>query len=581
MPLNFDPYDPKQYANLRKVLKYNYREMKPFRDVRRLNVQAARGHYYRTKDDPPDAVRDPVNMMDQFLQALVRSFAQNNPRARVTSRRNPKVARIFQEHLNATTRELSLLDVVRRCIQEAVLGYLGIAYCGITATEDDPLGEFFCEPIPLPNFVTDLAHDEFHQADVMGHRFARRIDELRENEELYDPEMVAKLKGRRSDWSELDDREEHVDYDKDQGSLFDWVDLWAVQIRPANLVVYLSENPSIDKPLRVESLDAPEFGPYVFLAFDRVLDELMPNSRAAMMLDMHDFVNGQYRRIFMQEDQAAQFHTYEGGAEEDARRIRDVMDGELVQVNNNNAVKRRSKGGTNPQALAVAIHGRQLFDELSGYVRRLGGVSSSADTATEARIDQANTSRLVRDMQLQVIEFTRRILQNVAWAEWTHPTRTRKVELKIGKRGMAIEELWEPAIREGDFIEHEIDIVPDSMEHRNSAQQLQHLIRGVEIAMQMAQMPSERPVVVKAPEFLQKYSELDNLPELAEVTDYAADEAFVSRPPAGGTPGAGGPRMPSGAAPQGGGGGSPRSAEDAFVERMFSGAVSGRQQEEE
>lgn len=574
MPLNFDPYDPKQYSNLREAYKYNYREMKPFRDVRRLNVVAARGHYYRTKDDPPDASRDPVNMMDQFQQILVRSFVQSNPRARVASRTDPKIAAIFQEHLNETIREIALLDTLRRCVQEAILGYLGIAYCGIAPTDNDPAGESFCDPIALPNFVVDLAHDEFHQADLMGHRFDRRIDELRANE-LYDPEMVAKLTGKRSGMSELDDGEGDNDYNEDEGSLFDSADIWAIQIRPANLVVYMSEQESIDKPLRVESLDAPEFGPYVLLAFDRVPDELMPNSRAAMMLDMHEFVNGQYRRVFMKEDQAAEFWTYEGGAEEDARRVRDAMDGEMVNVNNNAAVTRRVKGGTNPQALATAIHGRSLFDELSGYVRQLGGLPSGADTATQARIDQANTSRLVRDMQLQVVAFTKQILRNIAWAEWTHPTRTRQVDLKIGRRGMAISEMWSPDMREGDFIEHEIDIIPDSMEHRSSGQQLEHLVRAVQnVVVPMMQMPTERPVVLKPPEFLRKYGELDNLPELAEVADYAADEAFVTRPPA-----TGAPRVPPTAAPQGAGTAPGRSAEDALVERMFSGAVSSTREE--
>lgn len=576
MPLNFDPYDPKQFANLHKAVKYNYAKLKPFRTVRALNIKAARGHYYNTDDDTPDAVRDPVNMLDQFTQILVRSFVQSNPRARVTSRSNPKVAAIQQEHLNITIREIKLLDTLRQCVREAIQGYMGIAYCSQTPTENDPAGESFVAPITLPNFVADLAHDEFYQADLIGHRFSRRIGELRGND-LYDQELVATLRGRRSGWSELDDGGGHDNYDEDQGSLFDWADIWAIYVQPANLMVYMSGNADINRPLRVESYDGPEFGPYVLLGFDRVLDELMPNSRAAMMLDMHDFVNTQYLRIFMKEDQAADFHTYEGGAEQDARAIRDAQDGELVQVNNNASVVRRTKPGTNPQALATAIHGRQLFDELSGMIRVLGGVGPIAETATQERLANANISRLIRDMQLQVIEFTKTILQNLAWFEWTHPTRTRQVELKVGKRGMAITEMWSPEIREGDFIEHEIDIVPDSLEHRSSAQQLEHLVRAVQgIVIPLSQMPSERPVVLKTPEFLAKYAELDNLPELAEVADYAADESFVTRPP---TSGAG--RIPVEATPQSAQPASGRSAEDALVERVFSGAVSGGQQEEE
>lgn len=579
MPLNFDPYDPQQFARLQKAVKYNYRQMKPFRTVRRLNVDAAQGHYYRTEDDPADAVRDPVNMMDQFQQTLVRSFVQTNPRVRVTSRRDPKTAAIFQEHLNITIKEINLRDTLRRAVQEAILGYLGTVFCGIAPTDNDPDGEAFCAPIALPDMVMDLAHDEFHQVDFIGHGFARRIGELR-GDSLYDQELVGQLKGRRSGLSELDDRNtERSRYNEDEGSLFDWVDMWAILIKPTNQVVYMTLDSAVTAPLRFESLDAPEFGPYVTLAFSRVPDELMPNSPAAMVLDMHDFVKSQYTRIFMKEDQAAEFFTYEGGAEQDARKYRDAMDGELVQVNNNAAVTRRLKGGTNPQSLATAIHGRQLFDEMTGNIRRLGGVGSSAETATEARIDQANTSRLLRDMQEQVVAFTTQIVQNLAWYEWTHPTRKRRVELKVGRRGKAIEELWEPKIREADFIEHEIDIIPDSMEHRTSGQQLEHLVRAVQgVVLPLMQVPTERPVVLKTPEFLRKYSELDNLPELAEVADYAADESFVTRPTGGGgsLQAAAGQASTVGARSP-----TSRSPEDNLVERVLAGAVSGQQQQEE
>lgn len=576
MPLNFDPRNPEQFARLRRAVKNNYRKMKPFREVRRLTVNAARGHYYDTEDDTPDAARDSVNMLDQFQQILIRSFVQSNPRARVTSRTVPKVAAIFQEHLNKTIREINLIDTLRSAVQESILGYLGIVYCGISPTANDPYGESYCDSIGLPNFVVDMGQTEFAEVDLIGHRFARRIDDLIDNES-YDQEVVSKLRGRRSSWSELEDRSDRSRDDDEEGSLFDWVDIWAILVKPTNQIIYMSDNPGVDAPLRVESYDGPEFGPYVLLGFDRVPDELMPNSRGALMLDIHDFVNSKYCQIFMKEDQAADFHTYEGGAEEDARRIRDAMDGEVIQVNDNAAVVRRSKPGTNPQALATAIHGRQLFDELSGNLRLLGGVGPIAETATQERLANANASRLVRDMQLQVVEFTKRILQNIAWAEWTHPTRMRRVEIKTGQNGMAIEELWEPAIREGDFIEHEIDIVPDSMEHRSSAQQLEHLIRAVQgMVIPMMQVPSERPVVLKAPEFLRKYSELDNLPELEQVADYAADEAFVTRP-SGSTP-----SIPPAGADIGGQGGQPgRNPEEMFVQQVLSGAVSGQQPESE
>jgi hypothetical protein len=216
--------------------------------------------------------------------------------------------------------------------------------------------------------------------------------------------------------------------------------------------------------------------------------------------------------------------------------------------------------------LGTAIHARQLFDELSGHIRQLGGVSASADTATEARIDNANTSRLMRDMQLQVVACTKLILQNLAWVEWTHSTRTWQVSRKIGKYGMAVEDILTSDQREGDFIQHEIDIVPDSLEHRSSRQQADELMRAVQgLVIPAMQLPSERPVILDTPGLIRIYSRLMNLPELDEVTGYATDDSYVSRPEGGA------PRLPAGATPQGGGNaGGGQSIEDAMMQRALS-----------
>ncbi|MCH7630599.1 MAG: hypothetical protein IIC07_01740, partial [Proteobacteria bacterium] len=274
-----------------------------------------------------------------------------------------------------------------------------------------------------------------------------------------------------------------------------------------------------------------------------MLDEMMPNSPGAKVLDMHDFVVGQYMRIFMKEDQAAEVWTYEGSAEEDARRIKHAFDGEFVRVDNINAVQRILKGGTNPQSLGTAMHARHLFDEFTGNVRRSGGVAASADTATEARIDSANTSRLIRDMQLQVIAATKKIYQIIAWYEWTHPKRRRQVEVKMGENGRAVTELWSPEIRDGDFVQFEIDVEPDSFEHRSSRQQLEELMKAVQgIVIPLTQMPMSRPIRIKGPELLDEYSKLANLPQLERIADYAPDDSFVSQPSGGG-----GSRVPAGA----------------------------------
>jgi len=544
----FDPYNERDFALLKKVVKHNYDEMRGFRKVRRMIVETAQGHYYDCNDnDNPRAVRNPVNLLDQLQKILVRSLVQTNPRCRVVSWTKPRAAAMFQSRLNNLIKEIDLATTLRRCVQESILGYMGTAYTGLAYSERVPgVIEPFVDSIPLPDAVVDIGRDEFVRGDLIGHRFTKRIADMEESG-LYDPDVLQSISGNRAS-QELRDEEEDKYGDDEESSLFRWGHIWQILIRPTNQMVFYAEGSSVNKPLRVASYDGPEFGPYSHLYFDRVPGKLMPNSLSAMLLDVADFVNMQYRKIFSAEDRSAEFWTYEGASEDDARRIRDAGDGEMIQVDNNAAVQRRTKGGTNPQALGTAMHGRQLFDEYSGFIRMLGGSGPIAETAAQEKIAFGNVSQVVRDMQLRVIDFTRSILRQLAWYEWTDPERQQMVEFTVGRNGRAERDIWSPEKRDGDFIEFEIDIEPDSMEHRSSRQQLTELMQAVQgVVIPMMQMPSDQPVILKTPDLVRKYAELANLPELQDVADYAADPSYVSNPQTGGSA----LRIPAGATSEG------------------------------
>lgn len=576
MAVSFDPYNPETYQKLKKAVKRNYALMKPFREVRRWNKEAARGHYYNTSDESSGINRNPVNLLDQLEQVLVRSFVQSNPSARVTTRnkKNMQRAIAFRESLNRQIGDIGLEQTLRYATMDAILGYIGIVYCTIVPTERDPAGEFFADHVSFDDYVVDITRKKFGLIDFEGHRFSRRKDELLDTG-MYDNEIVEKLSGGRNLNSELKDNPSDPDPDG-EADLFEHLDIWSVHVKPANMIVYFSESNEAQAPLRVETADAPSFGPYVRLGFDWVLDELLPNSRAAQMLDLAEFVNGQYTRIFIQEDRKAEYYTYEGKDEKDARAVRDAMDGELIQVENNDAVNKRTKGGTSPQSLGTAAHGMQLFDQMSGNIRLLGGVGPVADTATQERLANANVSRLVTDMQISVVKFTRQILQNMAWYDWTNPLRSQQFTAKVGQNGLAVDLDWTPEQRDGDFIEYEIGIEPDSMVYRSGEQQVQALLQGVQLAMQIAQLPSERPIVVRGPELLDHYSRMRNVPEMESVVDYASSEANVFQ-----ASGANG-RASASQQPQEDGrsrNGGQRTPEDLMIQQAMTGA--GQQQGDE
>lgn len=565
----FDPNNEKDFKRLRDSVKHNYERMECFRDVREACVDAARGHYYDCEETKQEFDRpNSINSMDQWHNNLVRSFVQDTPRVRVTNKDDPRVAQIFQQHLNQVGVEIDIAETFKNCIRESLLGYLGTAYVGIADDPDVPDGASFVDSIGLPDRVLDMARNTFGEGDFEGHRYERRIDELRDSG-MYNLSKIDDIELKHTAWLQTQHDEKHLD---DMHSVYEWITLWRIHVKPSNLIVTFADVEGVESPLRVASFDGPTWGSYIRLGFDNVLDGLLPNSRGAMILDIHNFINMQYQRIFIKEDQSAEIFTYHGGAEDDANAIREAADGEMVQVNDNSAVQRRRKGGTNPQALGTAIHARQLFDDQSGHVRQMGPI---ADTARAESLIQQNISRLVKDMQNTFRAFAQKVYQSIAWYEWTNPARSRKVEIKRGKNGKALEDMWSPEIRQGDFARFEIKIVPESFEFRSSEEQAARVMRAMQgVVIPAMQLPSRKPVVLDSPGFVKRYAELEGIDdELSQFVDFS--ETAV--PNAGGQA-----RIPAGATVGGpqNGGLRPAPQED-LEQRVLAQAMSGGNQQQE
>lgn len=565
----FDAENPNDFIRLRESIKHNFGRMESFRNVRKACADAAKGHYYDGDDDEFDSP-DSVNTMDQWLNILVRSFVQDVPRVRVSSKEEPRTARAFEAHLNQVGIELDLGKTFKKIIREALLGYMGIAYVGIEDHPTIPGGASFVDALGLPEYCVDMARDDFSLIDFEAHTYQKRFDEMF-GSGFYEDEV---LEEGRTAYNVLIENKtkKHLD---EMNSLYEWVDVWSVHVKPENLIVTMLDLDGFDKPIRVEKFDGPVWAPYIRLGFEDVLDGLIPNCRGAMILDLHEFVNSQYRKIFIKEDQSAEIFTYHGGAEDDARAIRDAADGEMVQVNDNNAVQRRRKGGTNPQSLATAIHARQLFDESSGNVRTAGGLGPVADTARQEALVSQNVGVLIGDMRNTFRAFAQKVYQAIAWYEWTNEERTRQVDVKAGKNGRAYADMWTPKMRQGDFARFTIEIIPESFEFRSSEEQANRIIRAMNnVVIPAMQLPSSRPVTLDTPGFVQKFAELDGIDnELSEFVNYSED-AVAGTSVSQGSSNSGAPpaQTQNQQGPQ---------VEQQILERVLAGAVNGAAPEQD
>jgi hypothetical protein len=385
------------------------------------------------------------------------------------------------------------------------------------------VGKPFMDAVLLDDFVWDMQAVRVDQADFTGHRVMRRMEYLIDNP-LYDQKVVQSLaqRGMSSSSTDEDDGQDR----RDDDALYRRVDIWQIYLPQSGLIVWLSDEEK-QKALRWAPWNGPEKGPYRYLWFDKVPGKIMPNSRAAQLLDSHDFVNRIYRDIYTQTRREKEVWAYDGGHEDSAERLRKASHGEFIRADMT-ALQRVHVGGTNPQKLGVAIHGRQMFDELSANIRSLGGVGPIADTLGQERIAQSSASRMVKDMQGSVVDFTQELFQDISWYLWTETLRPTRVRRPVTEFD-SVDDVWPPEILEGDFIEHEIDIEPDSLTYKTSEEQFRALLEIVQtLVIPGMQLPSSRPPVLRLDKLLDMAARRRNIPELTEVVEYASDDTLFT-----------------------------------------------------
>lgn len=533
----FNPRDPKSVGRLRKSITYARLKMEPFRDVRDQSIREMTGPNYGSSSDTLD--KTPVNMMEMMVGVLTRSIAANNPQVMVSSFERDLFiqAGVFEDRINKTVKEMRLVNSLRSALKESIVSPMGVVRLGISPDyeveidgEFHDVGQPFADPVTLDNFVLDMHADSIEQADFVGHRYTRPLEYL-QSSSLYDQSVVktisaSVLRGIGPDGKPRD-------RSLGQGSegytqpLYDYVELWDIYLPAENIIVTMTDS-SMDDVLRVVTHDGPEGSPYRYLMYDEVPGQIMPLAPSALMLDLHDFVNRVYRKIFRQAERQKEVPIYQGGAEDDSRRVVDAGDGEMTRVDDINAISRIKFGGADPQSIAIAIHARQLFSRMGGNLETLGGLAPQADTASQENLLNENASKKVQYMQKRFLAFTKEIVEAIAWYEWTDPIREEVVARQISGTDYFVDELWSPETREGDFVQYDIDIQPFSMQHTSPGSQLKLLMQVWQnVVIPGVQLdPSVTP---KLTGMLEAIAELGNLPQVRQIAEYS-DASQATKP---------------------------------------------------
>lgn len=533
------------------AVELSWRQLKPFREVNRKLVREYVGSEYagleNSRADAPK-YEHYINLMMQTAEAYMHSLVPQRPQI-LLSTDYPELrafALNFQNALNNLLKEIKAERVFRQAVMDAFFSVgivkVFLADSGRVEIGDglwtDP-GSPYLDNVSLDNFVFDMAATSFDRVSYAGDFYRVPFDSLKDSD-LYDQSVVKQLKPTsKYGADEENDRLEKISMglttDVDEAvPMIDLLDLWIpmnnkVYTFPVSPGGHFNTNP---EPVSETDWDGPEGGPYKFLAFHEVPENIMPASPAAQLIYLSRLTNNLMRKSSRQARAARTVHVYEGSSADDARRVRDAADREWVRVNNKDGLGTYQIAGADPSNLSFMINTIELFDRMAGNLQAMAGLGPQGETATQDQMIHAAVSKREQKMMTKVLDFVAETSRDLGHLLWADKSLEIPGEIRVGD--LRADMNWTPEWREGDFLDYNFDVDVYSLTYSSPQQRIQQvtqLLQGV--YMPMLQLFQQQGGTIDMNELTSLYAEMMQLPRLKQIVKFGELSEFDQyRPPA-------------------------------------------------
>ena len=525
--------DGKQIERLADAARAARKHLQKFRVERyHMLAQYAGSHY----SENASATRVPVNFFSLYLQVVGRLLVSKNPRVLLSTfhRGSRHLVDAMQNWANRQIEKQYLYNTFQRAVYDALFS-VGIVKVAISTPADSAMKGFYeaagspCVGIvDLDDFVFDNHTRSFETASFLGHRYrapyrvvkdwkeyraaGRKAlvvqEQLPEYNAEGDPRSWQIGRGTASDDTEFEDH----------------VELWEFYLPRHRAVVTLPADedgsPNGEHPLLVQDWIGPPCGPYHFLGFQPVPGAAMPKGPLSDLLDLHESANEQWKKLRNQAHRTKVLTVVGRAAAEEAERWRDAKDGEVLPVSNPDMIKDGSTGGPHAGLFQFFLATKELFDFFSGNISILGGLSPQSKTATQDRMLNENSSRLLSDMQETTVAFISKVLNSLSWFWWHDPSLDMTTsynppsapEVSITRTVTPLDRL------RADWEMVDLRVDPYSLVHQTPAMRMTAL-QGVvtQVVMPLLPLLQQQGVMFDMPAFLKKMAEYMDMPDLTEI----------------------------------------------------------------
>lgn len=465
---------------------------KPMRRVRRKMYQQYAAGYYDNEFESSYisnvTERMPLNLIDRGVNILAPYLIAHNPRVLVDPKRglrsSASFARTFElamEHL------LGEIELAKQTLRPAVVNSLfgmGITKTSIMTDHQveimgylHDVGQPYCDNVDFEDYIGDWRARVTEENSIQGNWYLMPEEYVKTCGlyKHYDRLSIEASEGMRD---ESPERISKNNRNKGNNAINDikpmvWmIDLW---IPDEGIVVTIPPKGQGNKIMRTVEYDGPENGPYDILAYKYFPQTTIPIPPIYSWVGLNNIINRLVNKMKVQAEREKKILLYEVGANDDADLIRKEPDGGTVGVRNTDGVKEVEYGGVSDTNMPFVAYLEQQYSIQGGNLYTLGGRESQAETLGQEQMLQANASKHLQDMVLQVHHFTRTIIRKLAWYLWSDPYIQVPVVKELG--GFKLKVSYTPEVKEGDFFDYGFDIEPYSMTMMSPDMRYQRLMQ--------------------------------------------------------------------------------------------------------
>lgn len=547
-------FDKQRLSRLRESIRWSKQRLQGFATRR---MEALREYLGNNYGDENKREKVPVNLIELVINIYQQQLVARTPRALVTThhRQLKPAAHNFGLALDQQFQEMDLRNTLWDAVLEAMFA-MGIVKVGLNREEAVEIGGIlhdvgapFADVVAFDDYVVDMSVSKFEKVAYEGDRYRLPLWQIQQSSQ-FDESVTKHLTPDRDDRS-IDDMGE----DRSQsvsgidGSVEEYhetvelLDLWLPQDGLFVTIPWsdnLSERSIGQQILRVSEWEGPERGPYHKLSFGRAPGNLIPTNPVSHLIDMHDLINRLWRKLGRQAERQKDVTFVRKGLERDGEAVIKANDGEVVGVEDPNSVGVAKFGGIDNGNMAFMLSAKDLFSWLGGNLDSLGGLSPSAETATQDQLIADSASKRMASMQEATLEFTQGIIKDIALYMWNDPLISIPYTKRVEGTDIELEGTWDETAKEGDFLEYNFKIEPYSMVHNSPSTKLQTInmvwTQYILPAMPVLQAQGAMPNVEGLLRTVAKYSDLSEIEDLVTFSGVSNMEQGPIQPQAAGKP---------------------------------------------